>query len=98
MSRTPRAAIERLQANPDDPVVQKQLAEQLTGKLEDPAFRQELRALLDDLNLQVASALGADQPSHEAVGERPARTPSDPDAAEASAGTCAVRDELVPYL
>jgi thioredoxin-like negative regulator of GroEL len=35
-----RAAMEQLEANPSDPTVQERLAEQLTGKLTDPAFRE----------------------------------------------------------
>ena len=37
-----RAAMEQLQTNPGDPAAQERLAEQLTGKLKDPAFREDL--------------------------------------------------------
>jgi hypothetical protein len=38
--------MEQLETNPSDPVIQERLAEQLTGKLKDPAFREDLQALL----------------------------------------------------
>jgi replicative DNA helicase len=44
-----RAAMEQLETNPSDPAVQERLAEQLTGKLTDPAFREDLQGLLDEL-------------------------------------------------
>jgi hypothetical protein len=43
-----RAAMEQLETNPSDPVIQERLAEQLTGKLKDPAFREDLQALLEE--------------------------------------------------
>jgi replicative DNA helicase len=93
-----RAAMEQLEANPSDPAVQERLAEQLTGKLKDPAFREELQALLDELDRQAAAAVAAEDQLHEEVGEGQAGTPDDPDAAAARAGTRSVRDELVAYL
>jgi replicative DNA helicase len=93
-----RAALEQLEADPNDPVVQEQLAEQLTGKLKDPAFREELLSLFEELDRQVASAVDAEDQLQEAMGEGRARTPAGPDAAAASTGTRPVRDELVAYL
>ena len=37
--------MEQLETNPSDPAAQERLAEQLTDKLNDPAFREELQAL-----------------------------------------------------
>jgi replicative DNA helicase len=91
-----RAAMEQLEANPSDPAVQERLAEQLTGKLKDPAFREELQALLDDLDRQ-ASVAAKDRLDEE-IEEGQAGTPDDPDAAAARADTRSVRDELVAYL
>ncbi len=93
-----RAAMEQLETNPSDPAVQERLAEQLTGKLDDPAFREELQALLDELDRQAAAAVAAEDRLHEEIGEGQAGTPADPDAAAARAGTGSVRDELVAYL
>jgi replicative DNA helicase len=87
-----RAAMEQLEADPSDPAVQERLAEQLTGKLKDPAFREDLQALLDELDRQAAAAL-ADDPAQEGQ----AGTLDDPDAG-AGAGTRSVRDELVGYM
>ena len=92
-----RAAMEQLEANPSDPAVQERLAEQLTGKLTDPAFREELQGLLDELDRQAAAAAGAEDPVQE-IGEGHAGTPQDPDAAAVRAGTRSVRDELVGYM
>ena len=92
-----RAAMEQLETNPSDPAVQERLAEQLTGKLTDPAFREELQGLLDELDRQAAAAAGAEDPVQE-IGEGHAGTPQDPDAAAVRAGTRSVRDELVAYL
>ena len=92
-----RAAMEQLEANPSDPAVQERLAEQLTGKLKDPAFREELQGLLDELDRQAAAAAGAEDPVQE-IGEGHAGTPEDPDAAAVRAGTRSVRDELVGYM
>jgi replicative DNA helicase len=91
-----RAAMEELETNPSDPAVQERLAEQLTDKLKDPAFREELQLLLDELDRQAAAAL-ADDPAQEGSEEGRAGTPDDPDAA-ADAGTRLVRDELVSYM
>jgi replicative DNA helicase len=91
-----RAAMEELETNPSDPAVQERLAEQLTDKLKDPAFREELQVLLDELDRQGAAAL-ADDPAQEGSEEGRAGTPEDPDAA-AGAGTRLVRDELVGYM
>jgi replicative DNA helicase len=93
-----RAAMEQLETNPSDPAVQERLAEQLTGKLKDPAFREDLRALLDELNQQVASAVADEDRLQEEIGDEQVGTPDDPDAAPARADTRSVRDELVPYL
>jgi replicative DNA helicase len=93
-----RAAMEQLEADPSDPAVQERLAEQLTRKLEDPAFREELRSLFDELDRQVASAVDAEDRLQEEVGESRARMPAGPDAAATSAGTRPVHDELVTYL
>ena len=87
-----RAVMEQLEADPSDPAVQERLAEQLTGKLKDPAFREDVQALLDELDRQAAAAL-ADDPAQEG----PAGTLGDPDVG-AWAGTRSVRDELVGYL
>ena len=87
-----RAVMEQLEADPSDPATQERLAEQLTGKLKDPAFREDLQDLLDELDRQAAAAL-ADDPAQEGQ----AGTPGDP-AAAARAGTRSVRDELVGYL
>jgi replicative DNA helicase len=84
--------MEQLEADPSDPATQERLAEQLTGKLKDPAFREDVQALLDELDRQAAAAL-ADDPAQEGH----AGTPGDP-AAAARAGTRSVRDELVGYL
>jgi replicative DNA helicase len=92
-----RAAMEQLETNPSDPAVQERLAEQLTGKLTDPAFREELQALLAELDRQAAAAVAAEDPVQEEIGERQAGPPDDSDAA-ARAGTRSVRDELVGYL
>ena len=92
-----RAAMEQLEADPSDPAVQERLAEQLTGKLTDPAFREELQGLLDELDRQAAAAAGAEDPVQE-IGEGHAGTPQDPDAAAVRAGTRSVRDELVGYM
>ena len=59
-----RAVMEQLEADPSDPAVQERLAEQLTGKLKDPAFREDVQALLDELDRQAAAAL-ADDPAQE---------------------------------
>jgi replicative DNA helicase len=91
-----RAAMEQLETNPNDPAVQEQLAEQLTGKLTDPAFREDLQSLLDELDRQAAAAAAAEDPVQE-VGEGQAGPPDAP-AAAAKAGTRSVRDELVGYL
>jgi hypothetical protein len=91
-----RAAMEELETNPSDPAVQERLAEQLTDKLKDPAFREELQVLLDELDRQAAAAL-ADDPAQEGSEEGRAGTPEDPDAA-AGVGTRLVRDELVGYM
>jgi replicative DNA helicase len=91
-----RAAMEQLEANPSDPAVQERLAEQLTGKLTDPAFREELQALLAELDHQAAAAVAAEDPVQE-IGEGQAGPPDDSDAA-ARAGTRSVRDGLVGYL
>jgi len=91
-----RAAMEQLETNPSDPATQERLAEQLTGKLKDPAFRDELQALLEELDRQAATAVAAEDPVQEG-GERQAGPPVDPDAA-ARAETRSVRDELVGYL
>jgi hypothetical protein len=91
-----RAAMEQLETNPSDPATQERLAEQLTGKLKDPAFRDELQALLDELDRQAATAVAAEDPVQEG-GEGQAGPPVDPDAA-ARAETRSVRDELVGYL
>jgi replicative DNA helicase len=90
------AAMEQLETNPSDPATQERLAEQLTGKLKDPAFREDLRALLDELSRQATVA--AEDYLHEEIGERHAGPADDPDAAAATAGTRSVRDELVGYL
>src|SRR5215218_79271 len=60
-----RAAMEQLETNPSDPAVQERLAEQLTGKLTDPAFREELQALLAELDRQ---AVAAEDPVQEEIG------------------------------
>src|SRR5215211_966951 len=91
-----RAAMEQLETNPSDPATQERLAEQLTGKLKDPAFRDELQALLEELDRQAATAVAAEDPVQEG-GEGQAGPPVDPDAA-ARTGTRSVRDELVGYL
>jgi replicative DNA helicase len=91
-----RTAMEQLETNPSDPAVQERLAEQLTGKLKDPAFREELQALLAELDRQAAAAVAAEDPVQE-IGERQVGPPDDSDAA-ARAGTRSVRDELVGYL
>ncbi|HEV8651549.1 MAG TPA: hypothetical protein VG276_19670 [Actinomycetes bacterium] len=93
-----RAVMEQLEADPNDSVVQEQLAEQLTGKLKDPAFRERLQSLLEELDREVASAIAAEERLQAAVGERQAGMPADPGAAVASTGTRPVRDELVAYL
>jgi replicative DNA helicase len=92
-----RAAMEQLEANPSDPAVQERLAEQLTGKLKDPAFREDLQALLDELDRQ-AAAVAAEDRVHDVIGEEQASPPDDPDVAAARAGTRSVRDELVTYM
>jgi replicative DNA helicase len=92
-----RAAMEQLETNPSDPAVQERLAEQLTSKLTDPAFREDLQALLAELDRQAAAAVAAEDPVQEEIGERQAGPPDDSDAA-ARAGTRSVRDELVGYL
>jgi replicative DNA helicase len=91
-----RAAMEQLETNPSDPTVQERLAEQLTGKLTDPAFREDLQSLLDELDRQAAAAAAAEDPVQE-IGEGQAGPPDAP-AAAARAGTRSVRDELVGYL
>jgi replicative DNA helicase len=91
-----RAAMEQLETNPSDPTVQERLAEQLTGKLTDPTFREDLQSLLDELDRQAATAAAAEDPVQE-IGEGQASPPDDSDAA-ARAGTRSVRDELVGYL
>ena len=91
-----RVAMEQLEANPSDPAVQERLAEQLTGKLKDPAFREDLQGLLDELDRQAAAAATAEDPVQE-IGEGHAGPPDAP-AAAARAGTRSVRDELVGYL
>jgi hypothetical protein len=91
-----RAAMEQLETNPSDPVTQERLAEQLTGKLKDPAFREDLQALLEELDRQAAAAVVAEDSVQEEIGET--RPPADPDATAATAGTWSVRDELVGYL
>jgi DnaB-like helicase C terminal domain len=91
-----RAAMEQLEANPSDPAVQERLAEQLTGKLTDPAFREDLQGLLDELDRQTAAAAAAEDPVQE-IGEGQAGPPDAP-AAAARTGTRSVRDELVGYL
>jgi replicative DNA helicase len=91
-----RAAMEQLETNPSDPATQERLAEQLTGKLRDPAFRDELQVLLEELDRQAAAAVAAEDPVQE-IGERQVGPPDDSDAA-ARAGTRSVRDELVGYL
>jgi hypothetical protein len=93
-----RAAMEQLEADPNDPVVQERLAQQLTGKLEDPAFRDELQSLLEALDREVASAVASERRLQAAVGERLAGLGADPDADAARAGTRSVHDELVAYL
>ena len=91
-----RAAMEQLETNPSDPAVQERLAEQLTGKLKDPAFREDLQALLAELDRQAAAAVVAEDPVQE-IGEGQAGPPDAP-AAAARAGTRSVRDELVGYM
>jgi replicative DNA helicase len=91
-----RAAMEQLETNPSDPVIQERLAEQLTGKLKDPAFREDLQALLAELDRQAAAAVVAEDPVQE-IGEGQAGPPDAP-AAAARAGTRSVRDELVGYM
>lgn len=91
-----RAAMEQLETNPSDPAVQERLAEQLTGKLTDPAFREDLQSLLDELDRQAAAAAVAEDPVQE-IGEGQAGPPDAP-AAAARAGTRSVRDELVGYM
>jgi replicative DNA helicase len=91
-----RAAMEQLETNPSDPAVQERLAEQLTGKLTDPAFRQDLQSLLDELDRQAAAAAAAEDPVQEI--EEGQASPPDAPAAAARAGTRSVRDELVGYL
>jgi len=91
-----RAAMEQLETNPSDPAVQERLAEQLTGKLTDPAFREDLQSLLDELDRQAAAAAAAEDPVQE-IGEGQAGPPDAP-AAAARAGTRSVRDELVGYM
>jgi replicative DNA helicase len=93
-----RAAMEQLETNPSDPAVQERLAEQLTGKLKDPAFREDLQALLEELDRQAAAAVVAEDSVRQEIGERLAGPPADPDATAATAGTWSVRDELVGYL
>jgi replicative DNA helicase len=93
-----RAAMEQLETNPSDPVTQERLAEQLTGKLKDPAFREDLQALLEELDRQAAAAVAAEDPAQEEIGERYAGPPGDPDVAATRAGTRSVRDELVGYM
>jgi replicative DNA helicase len=93
-----RAAMEQLETNPSDPATQERLAEQLTGKLKDPAFREDLQALLEELDRQAAAVVVAEDPVQEEIGERQAGPPADPDATAATAGTRSVRDELVGYL
>jgi DnaB-like helicase C terminal domain len=93
-----RAVMQQLEADPNDPVVQEQLAVQLTGKLKDPDFRQELQSFLDVLDREVAAAIAAERRLQAAVGERLAGMPADPGAAVASIGTRPVREELVAYL
>jgi replicative DNA helicase len=87
-----QAVMEQLEADPSDPAVQERLAEQLTDKLKEPAFREDVQALLDELDRQAAAAL-PDDPAQEGH----AGTPGDPDAA-AWAGARSVQDELVGYL
>jgi hypothetical protein len=93
-----RAAMGQLEANPRDPATQERLAEQLTGKLKDPAFREDLQSLLEQLDRQAAAAVAAEDSVQEEIGEGRAGPPDDPDAAAATAGTWSVRDELVGYL
>jgi replicative DNA helicase len=93
-----RAAMEQLEVDPSDPAIQERLAEQLTGKLKDPAFREELQTLLDELDRKAAAAVAAEDRVHEEIGEGQAGTPDAPDAAAVRAGTRSVRDELVVYL
>jgi len=94
-----RAAMEQLEADPSDPVVQEQLAQQLTGKLEDPVFRDELlQSLFEALDREVALAVAAERRLQASVEERLAGMVADPDAAAARAGTHSVRDELAAYL
>jgi hypothetical protein len=65
-----RAAMEQLETNPSDPAVQERLAEQLTSKLTDPAFREDLQALLAELDRQAAAAVAAEDPVQEERGRR----------------------------
>ena len=51
----------QLEANPSDPTMQERLAEQLIAKLRDPALREELQALLDEPDRQVAAATAAEE-------------------------------------
>jgi replicative DNA helicase len=76
--------------------VQEQLAERLTGKLQDPAFRDELQSLLQRLDREVASAVAFEDRVLAAVRERLALT--DPDPTAVSAASRPVREELVTYL
>ena len=68
-----RAAMEQLETNPSDPAVQERLAEQLTGKLTGPAFREDLQGLLDELDRQAAAAAAAEDPVQEIGRDKPAR-------------------------
>jgi hypothetical protein len=56
-----RAAMEQLETNPSNLAVQERLAEQLTGKLKDPAFREDLQVLLAELDRQAAAAVAAEE-------------------------------------
>jgi replicative DNA helicase len=93
-----RAAMEQLETNPSDPAVQERLAEQLTYKLKDPAFREEVQALLDELDHQAEADAAAEDRLQKEIRDGRAGTPDGPDAATARVGTGSVRDELVGYL
>jgi hypothetical protein len=93
-----RAAMEQLETNPSDPAVQERLAEQLTRKLKDPAFREELQVLLDELDRQADAAVATEDRLQKGIEDGQADTPVDPDVAAARAGTRSMGNELVAYL